>query len=285
MSPDIKQCNFDCLYCELQGSKTVNIATKTPSIENIVNALKSAFLKHKNIDVITLTANGEPTLYPELDGLIDEVNLLKNGAKSLILSNGSTIASSKIQNSLKKLDIVKLSLDCATHKCFKKLDRPHKEIDLMGIIEGMKNFRKIYNGELVIEILVVSGLNDTVEEFEALHKILLEIKPNRIDIGTIDRPPAYKVQGVSMDKLIELREVLDGLHVNIAYKKNYIPEKRNFSEDEILELLKRRPQSKEDVALCFDEKSILCIESLISKEQLQVKKIAGVEFYSYNTTQ
>ena len=155
----------------------------------------------------------------------------------------------------------------------------------MGIIEGMKNFRKIYNGELVIEILVVSGLNDTVEEFEALHKILLEIKPNRIDIGTIDRPPAYKVQGVSMDKLIELREVLDGLHVNIAYKKNYIPEKRNFSEDEILELLKRRPQSKEDVALCFDEKSILCLESLISKEQLQVKKIAGVEFYSYNTTQ
>ena len=50
---------------------------------------------------------------------------IKKETKLLILSNGSTIADPLIQNTLSKLDIVKLSLDCVSPKCFKKLDRAH----------------------------------------------------------------------------------------------------------------------------------------------------------------
>lgn len=197
----------------------------------------------------------------------------------LILSNGSTIANSSIQKTLSKIDIVKLSLDCATPQCFKRLDRAHKGIDIVQIIEGMKSFRKHYLGELIIEILVVKGLNDTKEAFKALKVVLDEIQPERIDVGTIDRPPAYDVEGVSIKRLVELSNLLEGLHVNIAYKKNYIPQKRQFSQEEILELLKRRPQSFEDIALCFDEQSLKNLQCLVEKNRLHVKKIAGVDFY------
>lgn len=250
-----------------------------PSVKEVLNALSEALAKHQNLDVITLTANGEPTLYPELDALVDGILKIKKETKLLILSNGSTIMNLSIQNILSKLDIVKLSLDCVSPQCFKKLDRAHQGIKISQIIEGMKSFRTRYLGELVIEILVVEGLNDTEEEFKALSAVLQEINPDRIDVGTIDRPPAYEVKGVSIERLVELASLLESLHVNIAYKKNYIPQKRHFSREEILELLKRRPQSFEDIALCFDEQSLENLNRLVEEKRLHVKNIAGVSFY------
>ncbi|ARU47552.1 hypothetical protein Sdiek1_0369 [Sulfurospirillum diekertiae] len=245
----------------------------------MLDALKMALSKHQNLDVITLTANGEPTLYPELDALVDAILILPNRPKLLILSNGSTIHDEAIQKTLSKIDIVKLSLDCVSPKCFKKLDRAHKGIEIGQIIEGMKQFRTRYQGTLVIEILVVERLNDTEEEFHALNAALHEINPDRIDVSTIDRPPAYAVKGVSIERLVELSNLLEDLHVNIAYKKNYISEKRYFSEEEIYELLKRRPQSFEDIALCFDAQSLKNLNHLVEKNALHVKNIAGVNFY------
>jgi len=244
-----------------------------------LEALQKALQTHRNLDVVTLTANGEPTLYPDLRPLIEAMHALPERPKLLILSNGSTINDPFIQEALLPLDIVKLSLDCATSSCFKKLDRARKGITIESIIEGMQAFRKRYHGELVIEILVVEGLNDTQAQFEALSAALRKICPDRIDVGTIDRPPAYTVKGVSIERLIELSSVLEGLHVNIAYRKNYDAPKRHFSEEEILELLKRRPQSAEDVAFCFDEQSLACLNRLLSEKRLYVKNIAGVDFY------
>ncbi|QIR76353.1 radical SAM protein [Sulfurospirillum diekertiae] len=279
LSPSIKQCNFDCLYCELKGAKTVDKAKDAPSFLEVLDALKTALSKHQNLDVITLTANGEPTLYPELDALVSAILKIENRPKLLILSNGSTIYDEAIQTTLSKIDIVKLSLDCVSPKCFKKLDRAHKGIEIEQIIEGMQQFRARYQGTLVIEILVVEGLNDTEEEFRALNAVLHDINPDRIDVSTIDRPPAYEVKGVSIERLVELSNLLEDLHVNIAYKKNYISQKRYFSEEEIYELLKRRPQSFEDIALCFDEQSLQNLNYLVEKNALHVKNIAGVNFY------
>ena len=72
-----KQCNFDCLYCELEGAKTVDKMDIYPSVEEIINAVKESFLNHPKIDVITITCNGEPTLYPKLNELVDELNKIK----------------------------------------------------------------------------------------------------------------------------------------------------------------------------------------------------------------
>lgn len=251
-------------------------------MDDIIHELKQALDKYHHLDVVTLTANGEPTLYPNLDELIHKIHEIKNHPKLLILSNGSTIMQPSIQESLSHLDIVKLSLDCVSEKCFKRLDRAHKDIRIDSIIEGMKTFRKRYHGELIVEILVVEGLNDTFEEFKLLNEVLQAIKPDRIDVGTIDRPPAYDVKGVSIDTLVELSHYLENLPVAIAYKKNYIPEKRSFNEAEILELLKRRPQSFEDIELCFDAQSLQNLQKLLKQKVLHVKKIAGVDFYKTN---
>ncbi len=280
LSPSSKQCNFDCVYCELKGAKTVDKMQEIVSVKEVIDALKQALEKHKNIDVITITANGEPTLYPYLDELVDEINRIKQNHKLLILSNGASIVDESTRDALAKIDIVKLSLDCATKRCFKKIDRPYNTIDLDKIIESMKSFSQSYKGSLVIEILVVKGINDRDEEFEKLNKILNEIKPNRVDISTIDRPPAYRVERVSMEKLKELSSKLEALHVSIAYRKDFEGEKESFSEDEIVNLISRRPQSEADIALGFDDNSKKIFKKLLDEKKIYEVEIAGTKFFS-----
>ncbi len=279
LSPDAKQCNFDCIYCELKGAKPVDTIQNPPLVKEVIVSVKEALLKHKDIDVITLTANGEPTLYPYMKELVKELHNIKNNSKLLILSNGATVTCKEVREVLKDIDIVKLSLDCVSEKCFKKIDRPIKGLHVEDIIKGIKEFRKIYNKELVLEVLVVEGINDKQSEFEALRDVLKEIKPDRIDISTVDRPPAYDVKSVSIPRLKELASILSSLPISLAYKRDYSEKKRDFTKDEILNMIDKRPQSFEDVNISFSKKSIDQIDRLVEEGILYVKDVAGVNFY------
>ncbi|NOX16217.1 MAG: radical SAM protein [Epsilonproteobacteria bacterium] len=280
LSPALKQCNFDCVYCELKGAKPVNKMQEIVSVQKVIDSLKSALIKHNDIDVITLTANGEPTLYPYLDELVREINKIKQNYKLLILSNGASIVDVNIQKTLANIDIVKLSLDCASAKCFKKIDRPYNDINIDNIIDSMKKFSKYYKGSLIIEVLVVEGINDKDEEFEKLNLVLNDIKPIRVDISTIDRPPAYKVKQVSMERLEELSYKIKSLCVSVAYRKDYKGIKNSFNKDEILNLISKRPQSIDDINMSFDDETKVRFKKILEEKKIVENKIAGIRFYT-----
>lgn len=278
LSPSTKQCNFDCLYCELEKAKTVDTMTVYPTVFEVITAIKDALIKHPKIDVITITANGEPTLYPNLPQLIDEITKIKGTTKTMILSNGSTIYDKKIFDALLKLDTVKLSLDCVSQKCFKKLDRIHEGIDIEKMIESMIEFRKETKNRLVLEILFVKTLNDSDEEIDLLFKTVQKINPHRVDIGTIDRPPAYDVKPVSFELLEKVANTFKGINVNIAYK-NRPKQTESFNEEEIKSLLKRRPLTNEDIQNMFDESSKNILEILVKKGEISFVDSGGLNFY------
>jgi wyosine [tRNA(Phe)-imidazoG37] synthetase (radical SAM superfamily) len=280
LSPNLKQCNFDCLYCELKSSKTINTQTSSPKVSDIIQEVKISLNKHPNINVITLTANGEPTLYPHLDKLILELNKIKNKAQTLILTNSGTIYKKNIQKTLSKLDIVKVSLDCVSKKCFNKLDRINKDIDCKKIINGLIEFRKLYNNKLITETLFVKNINDNDNEIQLLYNTLQQIKPNRVDIGTIDRPPAYDVKPISFQTLTSIANTFENLPVNITYK-NRPKEIQSFSKEEIINLLKMRPLTKEDIDNTFDEKSRNILNNLVKETIISVVKVSGIQFYKF----
>ncbi|MFA5501486.1 MAG: radical SAM protein [Sulfurovaceae bacterium] len=280
LSPNKKQCNFDCLYCELKPAKTVDKYNDVISVADIMTALQDALLQHKDIDVITVTANGEPTLYPYLGELIDEIDKIKNDKITLILSNGSTIGDPKVREALMKFDMVKLSLDCATDKCLKKLDRAHKGISVTDIMQGMLDFKAQYNKPLIIEALFVKSINDSLEHVEALNKFLTILKPTRVDIGTIDRPPAYKVEPLSSEELLEIASHFDAsLPVYIVHRKSSEIRAGSYNDDEILVTLANRPLSEDDVNILFDEKSKNRLKILLETKKVKNFKIYGVTFY------
>ncbi len=281
LSPMLKQCNFDCLYCELAFAKTVSKQTSSISVKDILSQLKISLEKHPNIDVITFTANGEPSLYPYLSELIDEVDKIKGTVKTLILSNGANIYKKDIQRILSKIDIVKLSLDCVSNKCFKKLDRVDSSVQCDKIVNGMIEFRKVHKKQLILETLFVKTLNDNNQEILEIYNALQKIQPNRIDIGTIDRPPAYDVHPIKYSKLLEIANIFKDLPVTIAHK-NKIINKQSYDKNEIMILLSRRPLTFDDIENSFDNTSKTILNSLVETDKLSIVDNNSVKFYTIN---
>ncbi|HED0495421.1 TPA: radical SAM protein [Campylobacter jejuni] len=278
LSPSKKQCNFDCVYCELDPKKAQEKQDEIISIDKIISEIKAMLEKNVEFDFLTLTANGEPSLYPYLNELILSLRSIAKDKKLLILSNGTAVLDEDKFNALLKLDVVKFSLDSAVAKTFYRIDRALKNIDLEKMIEKMADFRARFNGDLIMEILVVKDLNDNEEEFKALNQALKKIMPSRVDLSTIDRPPAYAVKKVSEEKLLELSKLIDSTPVLLA-KRHYEGEKLSFNEEELLKMLHLRSQSEIDIEAKFDEQSKTLLNQLIKEKKVKILDLAGVKFY------
>ncbi len=280
LSPAYKQCNFDCLYCELAPAATVNKQSESIRVSEIINELNINLQEHHDIDVITLTANGEPTLYPHLSELIDAIDAIKGHNDTLILTNSAALTDEQVFTTLLKLDQVKLSLDAVTPEIFRKIDRPHHDIDVDAIVDAVKRFSQTFTGRLFIEVLFVYGLNDTTEEIQALNDVLKEISCERIDIGTIDRPPAYPVQGVSYGELHSIAMQFDPqLPIHIASRQHAESCVSHYDETAIINTLDKRPLTDDDINLLFDEASKQTLHKLIHEEIVTTSMISGIDFY------
>lgn len=280
LSSSAKQCNFDCLYCELSPMQAIEVQQDTTPISTIISELKTALHSHPNIDSITLTANGEPTMYPHLDELIDEINSLKGELKTLILSNSATLSDPKTFNTLLKLDHVKLSLDAATSEVFAKIDRPHKSIHIEDIIQAIQEFSHIFQGKLFIEILFVKGVNDTPNEVAALNAALGDVVCERIDIGTVDRPPAYLVEGLSFGELLEISHRFDSSYpIHIVSRTHATVQPSPYTREEILDTLDKRPLTLDDIETLLDKDSKRRLEDLVDEGEITTIERSNIVFY------
>ncbi|WP_345969848.1 radical SAM protein [Sulfurimonas sp. HSL1-6] len=280
LSPGLKQCNFDCLYCELAPAAPVTEQKQRSGVDEIIAELRSALAEHPGIDDITVTANGEPTLYPDLATLVDRIDAVKGNTKTLILTNSATLTDPKTFATLLKFDQVKLSLDAVTPEVFRKIDRPAEGIEIVALVDAVKTFATAYKGDLYLEILFVHGLNDTDEEIAALNSVLHDIPCKRVDIGTIDRPPAYPVQGLSYGELHEVASKFDpDLPIHIASRTHAESCQGRYSDDAILNTLDKRPLSMEDIALLFDDESRERFHSLVETGRIVAEDSSGITFY------
>ncbi|RDU64042.1 radical SAM protein [Helicobacter didelphidarum] len=283
LSPSKKQCNFNCVYCELQAQSPIDSQQSIVPVASVLHAITNALKENSCIDVLTFTANGEPTLYPFLGELIQETKkilLSYKHIKTLILSNGSKFLECK--ESLQYFDIVKFSLDSISLQKFKRVDKPSKTLDLEQIKYGIKEFAKDFQGDLIAEILIVKGFNDDKESNEKNAEFLREVGIKRLDLSTIDRPSSHRVEGVSNEKLYKLSQIFYGLNVCVATRKNDTTmqiQQQNLDNNGIIELLKRRPLSHLDSEILLTKESRERLEYLQQKGEIQIKNIAGVQFY------
>lgn len=280
LSSSGKQCNFDCLYCELAPMPAMTHQHAVTPVEAVISDLKDALSKDTAIDVITITANGEPTMYPYLGELIGQIDTIKGTIQTLILSNSACLGNDEVFSTLLKLDQVKLSLDAATPAVFKKIDRPAEGIEIASIIENITRFSSLYKGKLFIEILFVKGVNDALSEIEALNDALLGIRCERIDIGTIDRPPAYPVQGINFEELYALSRRFDpSLPIHIVSRTHVSASQSPYSDEEILTTLNKRPLTMEDIDALFDKESKERFKNMLHQGKITQIERSNIIFF------
>ncbi len=283
LSPSKKQCNYNCIYCELGKAKPIERMEEVIKVETLISTIQNALNNLTTpIDVLTITANGEPTLYPHLLELIQSIKPFLKGVKTLILSNGSLFYEPKVQQALKEFDIVKFSLDAIDLKAFERVDKPYSK-DINKILEGILSFSQIYQGQLVAEVLLIKGVNDSANNLKRIATFLKKINIARVDLSTIDRPSSFKAPKLSEDELLKCSLFFEGLCVSLpkrtATQADQAKKLISCGIDELLALISRRPLSTEEAPLILDPNAFKHLETLLNHKQITIKKVGSLEFY------
>ena len=158
---DGKICTVDCLYCECGFNAERRPSKRLPKREDVARALEKKLLEMQENsefpDVLTFAGNGEPTVHPEFEAIMDDTIALRNrycpNAKISVLTNATLITRDSVFNALKKVDNNILKLDTVNSDYISFLDRPTGRYDLEKIIERMKAFE----GKAVIQTMFLKG--------------------------------------------------------------------------------------------------------------------------------
>ena len=134
-----KTCTFDCLYCQVGRTlcKTLDEKSYVP-VRDVIVEIKKNLLK-SDPDVITLAGSGEPTLHSEIDQVIDSIKEMTD-IKVAVLTNGSLLWRKEVRSRVLMADIIMPTLSSAIDHTFRRIHRPHGELDLGSIIDGLKTF-------------------------------------------------------------------------------------------------------------------------------------------------
>jgi wyosine [tRNA(Phe)-imidazoG37] synthetase (radical SAM superfamily) len=185
-----KTCSFDCIYCQLgRSARKSGRRGRYFSAAGILRQIKRAIDENPRIDHITFSGSGEPTLNIRIGRLIREIKRTTD-IPVVVLTNSSLLGSPAVRRALRAADIVVPSLDAATAASFRRVNRPLPATRVEGIIDGLIGFRREFPGRIWLEVMLVKGINDSPADIRALKKAIARIRPDKIQLNTVVRPPA-----------------------------------------------------------------------------------------------
>ena len=228
MPNDGKICSFDCLYCEAgynaQGQGTTGVPTRKDVHSRLNARLKEMHDKGEQLDVITFSGNGEPTLHPDFKEIVHDVLSLRNKyypeAKVSVLSNSTMITKKSVIEALKTVDNNILKLDSAISHTMRLINRPKSvNVQSEGLIEDLKQF----SGTCIIQTMMLRGShngvridNTTDEEIDALIAAYLAIKPREVMLYSIDRKtPEEQLEKVEKEELEAIARRIEAAGIKV----------------------------------------------------------------------
>jgi wyosine [tRNA(Phe)-imidazoG37] synthetase (radical SAM superfamily) len=224
---DSKVCSFDCIYCECgwtprKREQKAILPIRTEVRQKMEEKLTEMIGRNEFPDVITFAGNGEPTLHPEFEGIIDDTIELRNrltpNARIAVLSNATMLHKPSVIRALLKVEDNIQKLDSGFEETIRKIDCPASNFRLKDVVENLKSF----NGKVILQTLFLHGKfkaeiidNTTEEELSEWLKLVQEIRPSQVMIYTIDRDtPA---SGLEKVKIEELNRIADRIR-EIGFK-------------------------------------------------------------------
>jgi wyosine [tRNA(Phe)-imidazoG37] synthetase (radical SAM superfamily) len=149
--------------------------------------INEATLREERIDYITFVPDGEPTLDVNLGR---EISLLKHvGIPIAVITNASLLWREEVREELLAADFVSLKVDAVSHDLWRRINRPHKDLKLDKILNGVKEFARSFEGILVSETMLIDCVNYE-DELERIANFLESlVKLDRAYIAIPTRPP------------------------------------------------------------------------------------------------
>jgi wyosine [tRNA(Phe)-imidazoG37] synthetase (radical SAM superfamily) len=208
-----KVCSFNCIYCQL--GKSIGTTTERKEyipIQEIINELKlwlqNNTLEAKDLNYITFSGSGEPTLNIKIGQLIAEIKKI-TAVPVAIITNASLLNVTAVRQALSCADLIIPSLDAVTPEIFTKVDRPKEGINVEDIINGLIGLRKEFKGKIWLEVMLIKGINDDLAHIRKLKDIIDKINPDKVQLNSSVRTTAEdNVLAVDKKKLMKFKEIL-----------------------------------------------------------------------------
>ncbi len=217
MPTDAKLCTFDCVYCECGWNQPI-LHPQLPTREQVRKELESQLsaLNHQ-LDVITFSGNGEPTMHPDFFGIIQDTCTLRDKycpqAKVSVLSNSTQLGRSDVVEALKLCDNRILKLDSAVDATMRLIDRPvNPHLTVSQLMKWLQQF----DGDFTLQTCFLRGKNQnliidntTPEELQAWYQAVDRLAPKQVMIYVIDRATPLK----TLEKIpaIEMHQIAQPL--------------------------------------------------------------------------
>ena len=247
-----KTCSYNCIYCE--SGKTTNLTVERKEyvpLDDVLKELDSVLKTHPRLDFVTYSGSGEPTLHSRISEVTRFIKEKYPEYKTALLTNGSLFHDEKVRRDCLDIDVVIPSLDCAGETEFKKVDRPHRSLSAAVVNDGIAKFRTEYTGQIWLEIFIVPGINDTDEEIECINAEIAKIRPDKIQLNTLDRPGAVDwIRPADDMRMQEIAGKLRHDNIEIAGKPATRSSNKAYSgdiSDVILRTVRRRPCTLDDI--------------------------------------
>ncbi|MDD3108143.1 MAG: radical SAM protein [Alistipes sp.] len=221
---DNKLCSFECIYCEC-GWSTPGVHLRYNDRDTVHRLLREKLeqmvVAATPPDVITFAGNGEPTMHPDFEAIIDDTlrvrDELSPKTKISVLSNATMIDRESVRRALLRVDHNILKLDSAFDRTVQLIDHPRGAYSVAATVAAMKRFE----GHMTLQTMFLRGSyrgelvdNTTPEEVEAWLKCVQEIAPRQVMVYTIDRDtPDPDLEKVSVEELRAIARRVEALGI------------------------------------------------------------------------
>ena len=279
-----KTCSLNCIYCQLGRTINKTIQRKEYiAADDILREIEEVLREGKRIDYITFSGSGEPALNSEIRRMISRIKELTS-IPLAILTNGTLLYRPRIREDLMEADLVIPSLDTVTQEIFEMVNRPHPSLKIEKVITGIDSFSQEFNGKVWLEIMVVKGINDSLEEIEKAAQVIKQMNLEKIQLNTVVRPPAEEfARPLTREDLNNIKTVLGKKCEIIAeFKRATQKAYKRDVEKRILSMVKRRPVTLVDISHSLGlhrNEIIKYVETLEKKHQVKTEVHSGERYY------
>ena len=224
----VKLCNFDCIYCECGWNGDHEGIRRFNSREDVRTHLEAALRRMAadgtTPDVITFAGNGEPTMHPDFEAIIDDTIALRDelcpSAKVSVLSNATQIGRESVRRALSRVDNNILKLDSAFDETVRLINKPCGSCSVEQTVANMA----LFGGRFIMQTMFLRGtcdgrtVDNTVDrEVEAWLRIVERLHPEQVMVYSLDRDtPCPTLEKVSREELQHIAARVETLGIKCS---------------------------------------------------------------------
>jgi wyosine [tRNA(Phe)-imidazoG37] synthetase (radical SAM superfamily) len=255
-----KYCSLNCVYCEVSTTTHLTLKRKPfYEVSEIMDELDDFLADNPELDYITFSGAGEPTLNSNLGGIISSIKQKYPQYKLALITNSSLLTDPELRAEILPCDLMLPSLDAVSEHCFQEVNRPIDKLKAEDLIQGLVELRAEYTGPIWLEVFIVPGINDHLEEIELIKEAIEKIQPDKVQINSLDRPGAEAwVEPAIYLALEEIRAILQEdsvIPVEIiakTHRESTITVSEEAVLNELVEYLKTGQYSKAELAKALE---------------------------------